>query len=130
MPLFLLICLVAGALNYAGATRWLSGADAPLLAAVHLPPDLMPGIIFSLLRKDGMMVLNQDGGRALQALSTLQLLLLVWIASTLMACLVTVYTVAREIGWRFALSLVVRQALSSLSAALAVAFLFHHGAGL
>ncbi|MDU4435902.1 MAG: ferrous iron transporter B, partial [Pluralibacter gergoviae] len=130
MPLFLLICLVAGALNYAGATRWLSGAAAPLLAAVHLPPDLMPGIIFSLLRKDGMMVLNQDGGRALQALSTLQLLLLVWIASTLMACLVTVYTVAREIGWRFALSLVVRQALSSLSAALAVAFLFHHGAGL
>lgn len=130
MPLFLLICLVAGALDYAGATRWLSGAAAPLLTAVHLPPDLMPGIIFSLLRKDGMMVLNQDGGRALQALSTLQLLLLVWIASTLMACLVTVYTVAREIGWRFALSLVARQALSSLSAALAVAFLFHHGAGL
>ncbi|MGK8931593.1 nucleoside recognition domain-containing protein [Pluralibacter gergoviae] len=130
MPLFLLICLVAGALDYAGATSWLSGAAAPLLAAVHLPPDLMPGIIFSLLRKDGMMVLNQDGGRALQALSTLQLLLLVWIASTLMACLVTMYTVAREIGWRFALSLVARQALSSLSAALAVAFLFHHGAGL
>lgn len=130
MPLFLLICLVAGALDYAGATRWLSGAAAPLLGAVHLPPDLMPGIIFSLLRKDGMMVLNQDGGRALQTLSTLQLLLLVWIASTLMACLVTVYTVAREIGWRFALSLVARQALSSLSAALAVAFLFHHGAGL
>ncbi|HDS1153509.1 TPA: 50S ribosome-binding GTPase [Pluralibacter gergoviae] len=130
MPLFLLICLVAGALDYAGATRWLSGAAAPLLGAVHLPPDLMPGIIFSLLRKDGMMVLNQDGGRALQALSTLQLLLLVWIASTLMACLVTVYTVAREIGWRFALSLVARQALSSLSAALAVTLLFHHGAGL
>lgn len=130
MPLFLLICLVAGALDYAGATRWLSGAAAPLLGAVHLPPDLMPGIIFSLLRKDGMMVLNQYGGRALQALSTLQLLLLVWIASTLMACLVTVYTVAREIGWRFALSLVARQALSSLSAALAVTLLFHHGAGL
>ena len=130
MPLFLLICLVAGVFDYAGATRWLSEAAAPLLGAFHLPPDLMPGIIFSLLRKDGMMVLNQDGGQALQALSTLQLLLLVWIASTLMACLVTVYTIAREIGWRFALSLVARQALSSLSAALIVAFIFHHGAGI
>lgn len=130
MPLFLLICLVAGAFDYAGATRWLSEGAAPLLGAFHLPPDLMPGIIFSLLRKDGMMVLNQDGGRALQALSDLQLLLLVWIASTLMACLVTVYTIAREIGWRFALSLVARQALSSLSAALVVASLFHYGAGL
>lgn len=127
MPLFLLICFVAGILDYTGITRWLSETVAPVLHIFKLPPELMPGIIFSLLRKDGLMVLNQDGGSVLQSLSTPQLLLLVWISSTLMACLVTVLTVAREINWRFALAITGKQALSSLTVALILSALFING---
>jgi len=127
MPLFLLICFVAGMLDYTGIIHWLSDITAPLLRIFKLPPELMPGIIFSLLRKDGLMVLNQDGGSVLQSLSTPQLLLLIWISSTLMACLVTVLTVAREISWRFALAITGKQALSSLAMALILSALFIHG---
>ncbi|HBS5820990.1 TPA: ferrous iron transporter B [Klebsiella variicola] len=128
MPLFLIICLVAGIFDYTGITRWLSDATAPLLHLFKLPTELMPGIIFSLLRKDGLMVLNQDGGTVLQSLSTPQLLLLVWLASTLMTCLVTVFTIAREINWRFAATIAGRQALTSLAVALGISLLFIHGA--
>ncbi|QEM90996.1 ferrous iron transporter B [Kosakonia radicincitans] len=127
MPLFLLICFVAGILDYTGMTQWLSEIIAPLLGIFKLPPELMPGIIFSLLRKDGLMVLNQDGGSVLRSLSTPQLLLLIWISSTLMACLVTVLTVAREINWRFALAITGKQALSSLAVALMLSALFING---
>ncbi|MBJ3814710.1 ferrous iron transporter B [Shimwellia pseudoproteus] len=128
MPLFLIICLIAQGLDYTGITRWLSDTSAPLLHLLHLPAELMPGIIFSLFRKDGLMVLNQDGGSVLQSLSTPQLLLLIWLASTLMACLVTVFTIAREINWRFAALIVARQALSSLAVALMISLIFIHGA--
>lgn len=128
MPLFLIICIVAGMLDYAGITRWLSETTAPLLHLFKLPAELMPGIIFSLLRKDGLMVLNQDGGSLIQSLSTSQLLLLVWLASTLMACLVTVFTIAREINWRFAAAVAGKQVLSSLVVALVISQLFIHEA--
>lgn len=128
MPLFLIICIVAGMLDYAGSTRWLSETTAPLLHLFKLPAELIPGIIFSLLRKDGLMVLNQDGGSLIQSLSTSQLLLLVWLASTLMACLVTVFTIAREINWRFAAAVAGKQILSSLMVALVISQLFIHEA--
>ena len=128
MPLFLIICSVAGMLDYAGITRWVSETTAPLLHLFKLPAELMPGIIFSLLRKDGLMVLNQDGGSLIQSLSTSQLLLLVWLASTLMACLVTVFTIAREINWRFAVAVAGKQVLSSLVVALVISQLFIHEA--
>ncbi|HBX6216057.1 TPA: ferrous iron transporter B, partial [Klebsiella pneumoniae] len=119
---------VAGMLDYAGITRWVSETTAPLLHLFKLPAELMPGIIFSLLRKDGLMVLNQDGGSLIQSLSTSQLLLLVWLASTLMACLVTVFTIAREINWRFAVAVAGKQVLSSLVVALVISQLFIHEA--
>ncbi|RCJ88109.1 ferrous iron transporter B, partial [Klebsiella pneumoniae] len=55
-------------------------------------------------------------------------LLLVWLASTLMACLVTVFTIAREINWRFAAAVAGKQVLSSLVVALVISQLFIHEA--
>ncbi|WP_234467294.1 hypothetical protein [Kosakonia sp. S42] len=125
MPLFLIICLIAGMLDYAGITRWLSETTAPLLHLFKLPAELMQGSFFSLLKKDGLMVLNQDGG---SLLSTSQLLLLVWLVSTLMACLVTVFTIAREMNWWFAAAVAGKQGLSSLVVALVISQLFIHEA--
>ncbi|HGW4084014.1 TPA: hypothetical protein ACNIDP_001820 [Klebsiella michiganensis] len=74
------------------------------------------------------MLKDQNGGSVLQSLSTPQLLLLVWLASTLMACLVTVFTIAREINWRFAAAIAGKQVLSSLVVALVISLLFIHEA--
>ncbi len=126
MPIFLIICCVASLLDYTGVIRWISRSAGPVLKIFNLPSELMPGIIFSLLRKDGLMVLNQDGGNLLRSLSSSQVLLLVWLSSTLMACLVTVLTMIREINWQSALSIVGRQALSSLLIAFILAKIFIH----
>ncbi|MBK5016725.1 nucleoside recognition domain-containing protein [Pantoea sp. S62] len=124
MPLFLIICVTGGLLDYLTIIDALSHALAPVAAFFHLPAEVLPGIIFSLIRKDGLMVLNQDSGALIQALTLPQLILLVWIASTLMACLVTILTIAREISWRFAARLAAKQAVSSLVTAMAMTLIF------
>ncbi|MGS3540726.1 hypothetical protein ACB371_01665 [Klebsiella pneumoniae] len=68
MPLFLIICIVAGMLDYAGITRWLSETTAPLLHLFKLPAELMPGIIIFTAKErwfDGA----QSGWRQLNTVS-------------------------------------------------------------
>ena len=124
MPLFLLICIVGSLLDYLDLIAALSDVLSPVAALFYLPAEVVPGILFSLIRKDGLMVLNQDGGALVHALTLTQLILLVWIASTLMACLVTVLTIAREISWLFAARLAAKQAVSSLFTAMMIALIF------
>ncbi|EPY9770970.1 TPA: ferrous iron transporter B [Klebsiella variicola] len=117
MPIFIGICLVASVLDYYSIIDSLCHFLSPIAQLFHLPQQVMPGIIFSLLRKDGLMVLNQDNGTLIRSLNSGQLMLLVWLASTLMACLVTVITIGREISWRFATRLIIKQLISSLAVA-------------
>lgn len=56
-------------------------------------------IIFSIVRKDGLLVLNQGEGALLAALNAGQTLVLIYLASTLTACLVTLWSIGRELGW-------------------------------
>ncbi len=118
MPIFLLICLVASVLQWSGLLDQLTSWLAPLLSVFGLPGSAAAGILFSILRKDGLLVLNQGGGEWLLHLSTGQLLVLVYLASTLTACLVTLWTISRELGIRFALTLASRQLATSLGSTL------------
>jgi ferrous iron transport protein B len=115
MPLFLGICLAAALLEYGGVISWLSAKVAPVLSWMKLPAEAAPALLFSILRKDGLLMLNQDGGAVLAAMSAGQVFWVVWLASTFTACLVTVWTVRRELGWRSAAHLAGRQAVTSLS---------------
>ncbi|WPP43474.1 FeoB small GTPase domain-containing protein [Paenibacillus hunanensis] len=114
MPIFLLICVGASLLQWSGILDRLTKGIAPLLSLFGLPHQATAGILFSILRKDGLLVLNQDGGQWLVQLSGGQLLVLVYLASTLTACLVTLWTISRELGVGFALKLAGRQLLTSL----------------
>lgn len=58
--------------------------------------------------------LNQGEGGLLQSLHAGQVFVLVYLASTLTACLVTLWTVRKELGWSFASSLAGKQAVTSL----------------
>jgi Fe2+ transport system protein B len=113
MPIFIAICLAAALLEHFGVIAWFTAGMAPVLGLFHLPGEAAPGILFSILRKDGLLTLNSGDGALLSSLSAGQLCVLVWLASTFTACLVTLWTVRRELGWRPAARLAGRQAVTS-----------------
>ncbi|ANS74432.1 hypothetical protein AWM70_07430 [Paenibacillus yonginensis] len=123
MPIFLLICLVAASLNYWGVLNKLSEWAAPALQIFRLPEEASNGILFSVLRKDGLLTLNQDGGALVASLQTSQLFVLVFLASTLTACLVTLWTIRKEMGIRTAASIAGKQLLTSVCVSMLIAWL-------
>lgn len=114
LPIFFAICAVGALLNHWGALTWLANAIAPALARLGLPGEVAPGVIFSIVRKDGLLALNQGDGALLASLRPLQVFVLVYLCSTLTACLVTLWTVRQEFGWRVALTVAGRQIGTSL----------------
>lgn len=117
MPIFILICLVAALLEHFGVIAWITVGVAPVMGLFQLPGEAAPGILFSILRKDGLLTLNSGEGALIDSLSGGQVFILVWLASTFTACLVTLWTVRRELGWRFAWLVAGRQATTSLVSA-------------
>lgn len=123
MPVFLLICLVASLLDGAGALQALAASLREPMAALGLPAQAAAGVVFSVLRKDGLLALNQGQGALLAQLDAAQVFVLVWLASTCSACLVTLWTVGRELGARHAWTLAARQAATSVVTAWLLAWL-------
>lgn len=117
MPIFLLICLVASLLETVGVLSILSWIAMPLLYLFSLPTDAAPGLIFSFIRKDGLLVLNEGQGSLLMDLSVSQIFILVYLASTLSACLVTLFTISKELSWKTSLSIGWKQLLTSVVSA-------------
>ena len=126
MPIFLAICLVAAFLEEAGLLSQLASALSGAMGLFDLPADVAPGVVFSILRKDGLLVLNEGEGALLQSLSAAQVFVLVWLASTLTACLVTLWTVRKELGLAYALTIAGRQALTALMSTFAIVWLLVH----
>lgn len=124
MPIFLGICAAAAVLEQSGLLNLLSRLAAPVLGLLRLPAETAEGILFSILRKDGLLVLNRGEGNLLQTMDAGQVFTLVYVASTLTACLVTLWTVRRELGWKFAGSLAGKQAATSIATTAALALLF------
>jgi ferrous iron transport protein B len=125
MPVFLLICLAGAALQQAG---WIDRASkflAPVLGLISLPEEAAAPLLFSIIRKDGLLTINQDGGSLLASLSAGQVFLIVWLCSTLTSCLVTFWTIRKELSLSTALRLAGRQTLTSLSTTGVVALFLH-----
>ena len=123
MPIFFAICLAAALLEEAGLLSRFASALSGAMGLFDLPADVAPGVVFSILRKDGLLVLNEGEGALLQSLSAAQVFVLVWLASTLTACLVTLWTVCKELGLAYALTIAGRQALTSLISTFAIVWL-------
>lgn len=121
MPLFLGICVVAAALEQLGVLAHLGQWLAPALRWVGLPVDAAPALVFSIIRKDGMLALNAADGAILHGMSGMQVFIAVWLMSTFSACLVTLWTVGRELGWRTAWQLSWRQMATAVGSAIILA---------
>lgn len=124
MPIFIAICIVAALLEHFGVMAWFTAGVAPLLGLFHLPGEAAPGILFSILRKDGLLTLNSGDGSLISSMSAGQVFVLVWMASTFTACLVTLWTVRRELGWKAAALIAGRQAVTSLVSAWVLAMIW------
>lgn len=117
MPIFLLICLLASVLEIVGILSILRWLAMPLLYLFSIPTDAAPGLIFSFIRKDGLLVLNEGQGSLLMEMSISQIFILVYLASTLSACLVTLFTIGKELSWKHAISIAWKQMLTSVVSA-------------
>lgn len=117
MPIFFLICLIASLLDTLNILSVFSWLAMPLLYLFSLPIEAAPGLIFSFIRKDGLLVLNEGQGSLLMDMSISQLFILVYLASTISACLVTLFTIGRELGWKTSFSLGGKQILTSVASA-------------
>ncbi|WP_078380010.1 nucleoside recognition domain-containing protein [Sutcliffiella halmapala] len=114
LPIFLIICVIAAIFHEIGLLQVLSFVFYPLLAIFDIPLAAASGLAFSIIRKDGILLFNEGQGELLVQLDDFQLVLLVFLASTLTACVVTMMTIWKEIGAKIALQLISKQLITSL----------------
>ena len=113
LPIFVAICLCASLLNHLGALELLVDCLGPVMVMFHLPPEVATAVVLGSVRKDGLAVgLLEPSWNALKIpdMTPGQLLTSVYLAGLLLPCLVTLFTIARELGVKHALKLAVRQA--------------------
>jgi ferrous iron transport protein B len=120
LPVFLAIALAASLLHWLGTLRLLAAALAPLMALFGLPAEAATPVLMASVRKDGILLFAEPG--TLASLSSLQLLTGVFLAGVLVPCLVTALTIAREMSWRFAGALLLRQAGAAVVFSLMIAW--------
>ncbi len=86
LPIFITICLIVSILSLTPILNVLSQIFTPILSLLGISSELSPGILFSMIRKDGMLLFNLHQGALLQGMTATQLLLLVFFSSTFTAC--------------------------------------------
>jgi ferrous iron transport protein B len=113
MPIFIGISIVTSILAWLRLLPWVASLFAPLLTVFRLPGDSSLPILMASLRKDGILLFLAGDNSQATSLSPLQALAAVYLASVLVPCLVTAWTIAREQSWRFAGWLLLRQAIAA-----------------
>jgi ferrous iron transport protein B len=110
LPVFFAICVAASLLAHLGAIDKVSSSLTPLMMVFNLPPEAAVPVVMASIRKDGIFLLTSPTG-LVSPMTAVQVLTAVYLAGVLLPCLVTALQIAREIGWRQAIRLVIRQAL-------------------
>ena len=126
LPIFIVICVIAGLLQWSGILDLLIRSFAPVMAIFNLPPEAALAVVLGAVRKDGLAIglLNGDWDSLKVPFDTpVQVLTAVYLAGVLLPCLVTVLTVVREMRPRFALKMLGRQAGFAILFSLCIAWL-------
>ncbi|PYZ97550.1 GTP-binding protein [Alteribacter lacisalsi] len=120
MPVFLLICIIAFVLSELKIIAFAGRLAEPIFQFLSLSTEALTGILFSFLRKDGILLFNEGGGALIMSFTTVEVFIFVYLASTLSGCLVTVWTIGKYQGAGQAIRLTLQQALSAIVSALAI----------
>lgn len=108
IPVFVSICLIAGALAETGVLSVVAGRMAPVMGWFRLPGETALPVLFASVRKDGIFLLAADS-EALSSMDAVQVLTAAYLAGVFLPCLVTALTIARETNWRLMSGLLLRQ---------------------
>ena len=114
LPIFLVICIISSLLESLGTLTIVTQILSPVMSLFNLPPEAALSIVLGSIRKDGIAVglLDADLSSLKILIETpIQLLTIVYLAGVLLPCLVTIYTVIKEMHLKFAIKLVIQQAL-------------------
>lgn len=125
-PIFLIICLVAGLMDWLGIFDFLSNGLEPVMAIFNLPGEASTSVILGSVRKDGIAIglLNPDWDGLKVDLNTgAQVLTVVYLAGVLLPCIVTLYTVSKEMNLKFALKLIPKQIAVAIIVSLLIAWI-------
>ena len=126
LPIFVGICIVAGLLQWSGVLNSLTRLLAPVMAIFNLPAESALAVVLGSVRKDGLAIglLNGDMETLKVPLDTsVHVLTAVYLAGVLLPCLVTVLTVAKEMGTQFAMKMVGRQVGFAAAFAVCIAWI-------
>jgi Fe2+ transport system protein B len=124
-PVFVVICFAAALFDYLGLIEAVSRLFAPAMALFNLPSDAATSVILGSIRKDGIAIGLLDGsgdGLKVAIQTPAQVFTAVYLAGVLLPCLVTVFTVIREMRWKFAAKLCGRQVLWASGFAMIIAW--------
>ncbi|MBE9062609.1 nucleoside recognition domain-containing protein [cf. Phormidesmis sp. LEGE 11477] len=120
IPIFLVITVTASVLDWFGLITALAAWINPLMGLFGLPPEAAIPVILASIRKDGLLLFAEPD--TLAVLTPLQVLTGVYLAGVLLPCLVTALTIAREQSVRFAVGLMVRQAIAAITFSMLLAW--------
>ncbi|WP_257009769.1 nucleoside recognition domain-containing protein [Evansella halocellulosilytica] len=114
MPIFLFICFIAFLLDEWKIIYLITQIFKPLISILSLPEEAGLGVFFSILRKDGILLFNEGSGALLATFTLTEIFVLIFLASTLSGCLVTIWTIAREFSIKQAFAHTAKQAATSI----------------
>ena len=107
LPIFLTITFIASVLSWTGIIDFFADELGFVMGLFNLPEDSSLAVIFGSIRKDGLLLLAEPS--LMNSLSAIQILTGVYLAGTLLPCLVTFLTIIREMSWVFAIKMAARQ---------------------
>jgi len=113
-PIFIGICFTAATLEWLRILGYFTQILSPVMSLFNLPGEAATAVVLGSVRKDGIAIglLNQEEGLLSVALeSPVQVLTAVYLAGVLLPCIVTLFTIIKEMRWRFALKLCGKQIL-------------------
>ena len=113
LPIFMMICVCASILSMTPILLWTANIFNPILQLMNAPQEMSTGILFSMIRKDGMLLFNMNQGSLLQIMPLKSVFLLVLFSSTFSACSVTITMIIKNLGWKQGLGIVVKQMITA-----------------
>ena len=116
---FITICLIVSILSLTPILNVLSQIFTPILSLLGISSELSPGILFSMIRKDGMLLFNLHQGLITRNDSNTVTTTCVF-SSTFTACSVTMTMLLKHLGGQSALKLIGKQMVTSLSLVIGV----------
>lgn len=125
LPIFILICITASLLTLTSVLDWIAVIFEPILYWLGVPAEAATGVLFSIIRKDGILIFNMDNGALIQSISTGSLFLIVFFSSTFTACSITLTMITKYFGLAESFKIATRQMVTSLACIVAGGLLIH-----